>query len=101
MRAEDIHVGDRVRFRQWDDMLQEFGHTSSGEDINTPFVFVEDMRPLCGAEATVVRIEGDWVILDPRPSSYSIDPGMLEPAEPEYELEPSDCDMSFLYEIKV
>lgn len=30
MRDEDVHIGDTVRVRQWDDMKNEFGTDQNG-----------------------------------------------------------------------
>ena len=52
MRLEDIHVGDRLRIRDWDDMVSEFGLNDSGV-IPCVFGFTNMMRSLCGIEFTV------------------------------------------------
>lgn len=54
-------VGDRVRIRQWDDMVKEFG-LIDGCDI--PFAkcgitFVNNMKYLCGRTATITSINYD------------------------------------------
>ena len=52
-------VGDRVRIRQWDDMVKEFGLTVDG---HIPFTktccttFMDDMKYLCGRTATITSI---------------------------------------------
>ena len=51
----DIKAGCRVRFREWDDMAKEFG-VSFGS-ITCRFSFPREMRPLCGCEATVAKID--------------------------------------------
>lgn len=55
-------VGDRVRFRDWDDMAKEFG-TDNGCNIPCKFVFVKSMRQLCGTYATIESIDGSRVFL--------------------------------------
>ena len=54
---EDIHVGDRVRIREWDDMAAEYGE--DGGAIYAPISrvgFVSKMREYCGKEATIAKI---------------------------------------------
>lgn len=48
-------VGDRVRFRSWDDMESEFGiEPETGRiNIRNKIYFTKDMRPLCGTCATI------------------------------------------------
>ena len=54
MNISDIHPGDRLRIRQWDDMKAEFG-VAYGE-IMCEFTFTSEMRELCGKEFTVDRV---------------------------------------------
>lgn len=51
-------VGDRVRFRSWDDMESEFGVEPKTGSINIrgKIYFTKDMRPLCGTYATIESI---------------------------------------------
>lgn len=56
MKAEDMYVGQRVRFRDWDDMKAEFGVRNSGA-IDCRFLFTEAMKELCGQEFTIVSID--------------------------------------------
>lgn len=55
-------VGDRVRIRQWVDMVKEFGLRNSG---GIPFTktcgttFTDDMKHLCGRTATITYINYD------------------------------------------
>ena len=45
--------GDKVRVREWDDMLEEFGRTVGGS-INLPVVMLNpSMRRLCGKVVTI------------------------------------------------
>ena len=48
-------VGDRVRFRSWDDMKREFGVDPTDGSINilNKITFSQYMRPLCGTYATI------------------------------------------------
>lgn len=51
-------VGDRVRFRSWDDMKREFGvEPETGRiNIRNKIYFTKDMRPLCKTYATIESI---------------------------------------------
>ena len=86
-------VGDRVRFRSWDDMESEFGLEPIDGSINilNKIYFTKDMRPLCGTCATIksmcVRKDGLIGVELSKPSSnteafmYSFFvTDMLEPA---------------------
>lgn len=55
-------VGDRVRFRDWDDMAKEFGTAGIGS-IDCKCTFVMGMRHLCGTYATIESIDGYRVFL--------------------------------------
>lgn len=50
----EFKVGDRVRIRQWDDMMEEFGIDNDGDIQLSAEVFTNDMRELCGKIATVI-----------------------------------------------
>lgn len=47
----NFKVGDKVRIRQWDDMVKEFGGTDS--QIQCSIGFLDDMKPLCGKIAKI------------------------------------------------
>lgn len=83
MRREgfDPQVGDRVMFRDWDDMEYEFGLNVYGA-IDCKFYFTEKMRPLCGTEFTITEIEGDKYFGHGTRSRISKD--MLRMADEEY-----------------
>lgn len=55
---EDIHVGDRVRIREWDDMAAEYIVKAEDKIIVPPsgICFVLDMKKYCGKEATIAKI---------------------------------------------
>nr|DAZ13778.1 MAG TPA: hypothetical protein [Caudoviricetes sp.] len=49
-------VGDKVRVRQWDDMVKEFG-LYNRKDIDIPScTFVKDMRKYCGSVVTIHKL---------------------------------------------
>lgn len=50
-----VKIGDRVRVRAWDDLLEEYGCNRSGS-IDAPYKLPTDYRFVCGAEATVEDI---------------------------------------------
>lgn len=59
-------VGDRVRFRSWDDMESEFGiEPKTGRiNIRNKIYFTKDMRPLCKTYATIksMRVRKDGLM---------------------------------------
>lgn len=55
MRSEDIHIGDILLVRQWDDMVHEFGTDADG-CINTRYGFRPDIKDLCGKQFRVTEI---------------------------------------------
>ena len=55
-------VGDIVRVRDWDDMVEEFGLTPN-RNIDCKFYFTEEMRHLCGQTAKISEIKDDRLIL--------------------------------------
>lgn len=49
-------VGDKVRVKQWDDMVEEYGSYNS-KDINIPScTFVKAMREYCGSVVTIHKL---------------------------------------------
>lgn len=100
-------VGDYVKIRDWDDMAEEFGCSSSGRLIRIPgFYFVSGMRDYCGGIYSIAdcnlyeddngdeigvyhihsgnRYVDEWYFTD-----YMFEPGIPEEVEPctEEELE--------------
>lgn len=55
MNHTDIHVGDILRIRDWDDMVAEFGVNSYGCVDSFPG-FTPSMKYLCGETFTVANI---------------------------------------------
>lgn len=85
MREEDIHIGDRLRIRQWDDMVSEFGLDSYG-DILCHALFTDTMRDdfhLCGQPFTVTGMSkserGFMKYKSQEGCPYIITADMLEP----------------------
>lgn len=57
VKDKDIHIGDIVRVRQWDDMLNEFG-VDEHKKIKSLARFSEQCKYLCGRQLTVMNIVG-------------------------------------------
>ena len=56
----DFKVGDRVRIKSWDRMVEEYIEEKSGHGIQLPFSrFDICMKPLCGLTATIKMIDDD------------------------------------------
>lgn len=49
----EFKVGDKVRIRQWNDMVEEFGLNSFNQIYTVPR-FTQFMKPLCGQIATII-----------------------------------------------
>lgn len=102
MRREDIHVGDRLRIRQWHDMEEEFGLNDMGE-IDCTFIFAESMEDLCGIEFTVENIDGDGVIFetdhDRGLGGWMISADMCEPVESEDPWFPPEIDADEFFSV--
>lgn len=72
-------VGDKVRVRQWDDMVKEFGY--DGVDIYIDnYYFVEEMKQYCGKTYEVCN--ADWFCYNLKTENevldWSFTDGMLE-----------------------
>jgi len=52
MKELVFQVGDIVRVREWDDMVEEFGYDNDDleldTDIKVPFLFTREMKKFCG-----------------------------------------------------
>ena len=97
--------GDRVRVREWDDMVKEFGvkdilylgsiHIPNEPYINTPLSFLDMMKHLCGetgvvdmvkeitydmSDGSVAKAQRLYITWDNSniKSSYAMDNGMFE-----------------------
>jgi len=80
----EFKVGDKVRIRQWDDMVKEFG-LRSPTYINCNGTFTGDMKYLCGKEIIIRKIDEDGCIQNI--DGFNIATDMLEHIE-KNELEP-------------
>jgi len=85
---QDLHVGDRVRIRDWDDMASEYGLDEDG-DINTVPCFVERMRYLCGTDGSIVKLplknSSDALIRLSNDDGWVITLAMIEPIDDDAE----------------
>lgn len=61
MAKYEFKVGDRVQFKEWDEMEKEFGLDSWG-DIKCSVCFDADMCHLCGTYATIKKICRDGTV---------------------------------------
>lgn len=80
MRLEDIHVGDVLRIREWDDMVAEYRKDPDGDislisysDFCYPY-FVRTMRYLCGKVFTVKSINIDNTLYSVEGIELATDP---------------------------
>ena len=108
MRKEHIHIGDVLRIREWDDMVEEFGYEfGDGDDIDCDKVFTSKMAYLCGQKFTVRGISDHDGFLSEEDVELSVDSplgtwvisaDMLEPyvEETPVTLESSDGLFSYL-----
>ena len=62
MEEKDIHVGDVLRIRSYEDMVDEYGCDKYGIIYSENSCFSEGMSYLCGEQFTVSEITNDaWV----------------------------------------
>lgn len=60
-------VGDRVQFKTWEEMEEEFGvfeYRNGIKAISTKIHFTDLMKPLCGTKANIIKIIDPIVELD-------------------------------------
>lgn len=75
----DFSPGDRVVFRSWEDMEEEYG-LDDHDCIQCKFDFVPDMRFLCGSEYTISWVDEDGEVrLEDFDHPYTISTDMIEP----------------------
>lgn len=63
LRNQQFKVGDRVQFKTWEEMENEFG-VDGCNNIKTYFPFLDVMSDLCGTYATIKEIKGSRIILE-------------------------------------
>lgn len=91
IRDDEIHVGDVLRVRSWEDMAEELGVDADGDIIPPEGYsswFAADMRYMCGSVFTVRSIEKSGELSNDRYNSeecleegWHIRSYMLEPLE--------------------
>lgn len=85
----EFKVGDKVRIRSWQDMVEEFGAREDGA-IPCNKTFTEAMKHLCGKEFVIEYISSSGAV-DGSRSPYIISTDMIEPvttaAKLKYDLE--------------
>lgn len=77
MENNSISKGDFVRIKEWEDMVEEFGFYPDGNEnmIETAFYFTDGMRPLCGLEFEVEKVDKDGEVI---PTDYLTFPMLWE-----------------------
>lgn len=74
-----FRVGDKVRVREWNDMLKEFG--GNDRTISCACIFVDYMKPLCGKVFTVTEVKAGYSYrLDGEARCWEFSDDMLYPA---------------------
>lgn len=76
-RNRRFSVGDHVRIREWDDMVNEFGVTNSGY-IPCKLTFTRNMKHLCGREFVITRIGTSPMYVEGLQTTYAISMDMIE-----------------------
>lgn len=69
-------VGNKVKVREWDDMIEEFGTDEDG-DIDCNLGFVEYMKKYCGKEMTVSRVLTGYYTLEEDEGEFAWTDDML------------------------
>lgn len=111
MRDVDIHAGDVLRVRRWEDMEAEYGLNRDGDIGNkderddkgrmSEEIFTSLMRPLCGKTFTVSEIHtymtmvNDYRAEEPEFAGFVFEAWMLEPLPCDEKLEPMEPDALF------
>ena len=76
-------VGDKVRVRQLDDMVKEFGLDCKGNIYTEPYFFKNEMRRFCGKVLTIEYVLSDAYLV--KDEKYLWIDDMFEPIEKEQE----------------
>ena len=73
----NFKIGDKVKIRQWDEMVKEFGYSNlTKTSINCNYSFTQEMKYLCGKEIEIKSILKSNTIQDINAFTISFD--MLE-----------------------
>lgn len=91
---EEFYKGQRVRFKSWDQMKNEFGYDTYGNINCFPLKFTHDMQYLCGRECVIKGLnDSGLVILEGNISVFCLE--MIEPVEDEF----SNINESDIFEV--
>lgn len=99
-----FQIGDKLRIRQWDDMVKEFGIDENGNILCT-FVFTKQMRILCGQPFTVSSIgksfdRSEYKSEEESSMDFMISSDMLEPVpapKPAYKVSSEKELINFIF----
>lgn len=95
MKLEDIHVGDILKVRGWDDMVSEYGEDSHGDiRVGVGIWFAKPMRYLCGRVFTVNSISRYGTLHSAEGIEFEADP--LNPEDYEWAITASMLELYFL-----
>lgn len=79
MPYESFDVGDTVVFKEWDEMVREYGLNRYG-NIDCKYLFTVDMKFLCGTEHVIRAInDGHFHFVDTDCGGYHISADMIRP----------------------
>ena len=85
---KNLKVGDKVRIKEWDDMVEEYGLDTEG-DIMVKCSFVQSMSKFCGEVVTISKVvEDDLYEIEEDDTGYMFSTDMFKSIED---------DSTFLY----
>ncbi len=73
-------IGSTIRIRSWESMAEQFGIDECG-NIPCKYVFLEDMKHLCGQQYTIVGFTAFEEVLVDRYLGYTLSIDMIEPVK--------------------
>ena len=97
MGDRDFEIGDLVRIRDWDDMVDEFGYNGNENSIPCKYSFITDMRYLCGTEFEITDITG-YQVYGCESDGFTISTDMIEHCDSMKRAEPVELDLGNLYD---
>ena len=78
--------GDRVKIREWDDLVKEYGKDSRGFMCNPGATFVDTMRKYCGKILTIARETPKGNFTMTQSANWNFSPAVFTKVEPEKEV---------------
>lgn len=78
---ERFEVGETVKVRGWDEMLEKYGYAVDNSSIDLPMVFIEEMKKYCGKTFKVKEYHPMGYLLD-TDLAVIFDRRALEKADP-------------------